>query len=518
MTTSLARVPPCFRVDDEIKVDGDDTPWRISGFAVRGNRGRGTGRPVNDRTEYALLTNGFNEKFCPLTDLVRLGSVESRGPDPLRGVDGERVHEAMRGRMAEVLSPREGEPPISLELFQFAREVHGPTGAPDEGHIVLVVGGAVRDALLGASVERKDLDFAGTLLHVGFQYLVRHVEAMAAGGELALVDRICRIDPSKDDAVLKITGTDGRSRSDYAPLKLEWDPYHLGGAPSYVYGSSFRTDAGWRDATINALLYDPLGGQVYDPTGHGLADLGLDRRSLGSPIEDVGRRGFWLRPIDPPPGAPAETLVKRLARLLHQLLRFADEYPHTEPVSDWCHDHEPRLLQALLKHSTEPGGSSGQHPFTAAVREFLTDDEIGLIEADDARFEHLLGPEIWQTVRSLLPKQAPINVGGTSRGQPPGRVPSEACRALARLAHAGGNWEVIDVEGPDEPTLVAVLRYFGDRLVGYRHAHVTVRLDDGGEVDSVLALAPPPFSSDPWYAELDSEYALIQSPGALPSR
>jgi len=115
------------------------------------------------------------------------------------------------------------------------------------------VGGCVRNALLGAPVA--DLDIATTLEPDAVAKRLKQAgfgihETGIAHGTLTVV---------YGDAVFEIT-------------TLRRDVSTDGRRASVAFTKDWREDARRRDFTINALYAD-LDGQVYDPTGQGLADI-----------------------------------------------------------------------------------------------------------------------------------------------------------------------------------------------------------------------------------------------------
>lgn len=132
---------------------------------------------------------------------------------------------------------------------------------------VRVVGGAVRDTLLGLAVE--DIDLATPLLP---QEVTARAEKLGAkvvptGIDHGMVTVVYRNHVYEVTTLRRDVSTDGRRAT-------------------VAFSDDWREDAGRRDFTINALYADPLTGEVTDFFG-GLADL--EARQLRF-IGDAGQR------------------------------------------------------------------------------------------------------------------------------------------------------------------------------------------------------------------------------------
>ena len=133
----------------------------------------------------------------------------------------------------------------------------------EEGYVAYVVGGSVRDFLLGR--ESKDHDIATD----------------------ALPEDLCKLFPlalmvGKEFGVIKVpTGTQP-PLIEIATFRKDLD-YEDHRHPTGVVFSSPLEDAMRRDFTINALFYDPKSNRIYDPTG-GMDDLKIKKvRAIGDP-------------------------------------------------------------------------------------------------------------------------------------------------------------------------------------------------------------------------------------------
>src|SRR5262249_40681169 len=130
----------------------------------------------------------------------------------------------------------------------------------DAGGHPYVVGGAVRDALLGLPV--KDFD----------------VEVFGLGEERlrAVLERFGRVDTvGQAFSVMKLSGIPGVEGAIDVSLPRrdsKVGPGHRGIAALPDPDLSIEEASRRRDFTINALLYDPLAGAILDPQG-GRKDL-----------------------------------------------------------------------------------------------------------------------------------------------------------------------------------------------------------------------------------------------------
>lgn len=123
----------------------------------------------------------------------------------------------------------------------------------DEGGRALVVGGWVRDALIG--LPPKDLDL--------------EVFGLPATGLRAVLERFGRVDPvgesftvyKLDDIDVSLPRRESKSGRGHKGFAVEGDPQ-----------LSIEEAARRRDFTINAISRDPLTGQLLDPFG-GVRDL-----------------------------------------------------------------------------------------------------------------------------------------------------------------------------------------------------------------------------------------------------
>jgi tRNA nucleotidyltransferase (CCA-adding enzyme) len=146
-------------------------------------------------------------------------------------------------------------PPALLRLFEALRAAGGRP---------FVVGGAVRDALLGRPVREYDVEVFG-------------LDADTLRRVLAGFGRVDAV--GEAFTVYKLSGLAGLERSVDVALPRrdsKAGPGHRGiavvGDPSLSVAEAARR----RDFTVNAMLYDPLADEVVDPWG-GRADLAARR-------------------------------------------------------------------------------------------------------------------------------------------------------------------------------------------------------------------------------------------------
>lgn len=137
----------------------------------------------------------------------------------------------------------------------------------DEG-LTRFVGGAVRDQLL--SLPGSDVDFATRLLpeQVVERLQAAGIKAVPTGFEHGTVTAV----------------SDGHP---YEVTTLRRDVETFGRRARVSFTDDWREDAARRDFTINALMADPVSGEIFDYFG-GLEDLEARRvRFIGDPFERI---------------------------------------------------------------------------------------------------------------------------------------------------------------------------------------------------------------------------------------
>jgi len=131
-----------------------------------------------------------------------------------------------------------------------------------------LVGGAVRDDLLG--LEVNDIDLATRLLpeQVVERLEAANIKAVPTGIDHGTITAISAGQPVEVTTLRRDVSTDGRRAT-------------------VAYTDDWQEDAARRDFTINALSADPASGELFDYFG-GFADLERRRvRFIGEPLERI---------------------------------------------------------------------------------------------------------------------------------------------------------------------------------------------------------------------------------------
>lgn len=148
---------------------------------------------------------------------------------------------------------------ITNEL-KIAAERFSGLGAP-----LFIVGGYVRDCLLGRAT--KDIDLASKLTP----------------------DELCSIN-SPDFSVTPVNPRLGTvliivNNCKFEHTTFRRESYGSGHSPNVAdFAASINEDAFRRDFSVNALYFDILSGEIFDPTGHGITDL--SERTLKTTTSD----------------------------------------------------------------------------------------------------------------------------------------------------------------------------------------------------------------------------------------
>lgn len=175
----------------------------------------------------------------------------------------------------------------------------------DAGFEAYIVGGAVRDFLLGR--EPKDYDISTSATPEQVKKIFRDFRCLIIGKRFRLVHLFYfKDDPIEISTFRKCPDQAGTPER---PLRTGVAPEHM-----IFRDNEFGTaedDAHRRDFTVNALFYDPVHDKLLDYTGHGVEDIRAGRvRCIGTPAirfeEDpvrllralklVGQYGFTLEP------------------------------------------------------------------------------------------------------------------------------------------------------------------------------------------------------------------------------
>ena len=137
-------------------------------------------------------------------------------------------------------------------------------GGPD---VARFVGGCVRNSLMGRAVD--DVDIATRLEPQAVMAALKTagLKALPTGLDHGTVTAVAEAQPFEVTTLRRDVTTDGRRAT-------------------VAFTTDWAEDAGRRDFRINALYADGEG-RVFDPTGHGLADIAARR---GAFVGDAGRR------------------------------------------------------------------------------------------------------------------------------------------------------------------------------------------------------------------------------------
>ena len=137
-------------------------------------------------------------------------------------------------------------------------------GGPD---VARFVGGCVRNSLMGRAVD--DVDIATRLEPQAVMAALKAagLKAVPTGLDHGTVTAVAEAQPFEITTLRRDVTTDGRRAT-------------------VAFTTDWAEDAGRRDFHINALYADDEG-RVFDPTGHGLADIAARRVAF---VGDAGRR------------------------------------------------------------------------------------------------------------------------------------------------------------------------------------------------------------------------------------
>ncbi|HEY3353572.1 MAG TPA: HD domain-containing protein [Polyangia bacterium] len=145
------------------------------------------------------------------------------------------------------------------------------------GHAVFVVGGAIRDVLLGRAPHEFDVATSATPEEVTAVFGRRHTLPIGI----------------KHGTVTVLFG-DGADRRPVEVTTFRGEGAYVDGRrpESVTFLRDIREDLGRRDFTINAMAYDPVGDELVDPHG-GRADLAARLiRAVGVPLERFQEDGL----------------------------------------------------------------------------------------------------------------------------------------------------------------------------------------------------------------------------------
>jgi putative nucleotidyltransferase with HDIG domain len=191
-----------------------------------------------------------------------------RGRIVAQGGTPEQAHRAAQSRFKE--TPEIIFMPIPYPLT-FPPLLDSVRAAIPDGLTVYLVGGAVRDALLGRSTH--DLDFA----------LERDAIKLARRVANALKADFYPLDPERDTGRVIVTNDDGtRTLMDFAAFRGADPSTGSRQARPVSSGQSLESDLSGRDFTLNAIALDLSDNTIHDPLG-GAMDLKEKRLRACSP-------------------------------------------------------------------------------------------------------------------------------------------------------------------------------------------------------------------------------------------
>lgn len=199
---------------------------------------------------------------------------------------------------------------VPATIVAVARRLQG------RGHAAVLVGGAVRDALLGLPASDWDLATSATPQEV--QALFRHtIPTGIEHGTVTVMVRRHGVGSDEGPEPVEVTTFRGEG------------VYVDGRRPTSVtFHRDLREDLARRDFTVNAFAWDPIGREFSDPFG-GLADLrGGIIRAVGDPharfqedglrtmraVRLCATRAFHLDPRTQEAITPALPVLDRVSR------------------------------------------------------------------------------------------------------------------------------------------------------------------------------------------------------------
>lgn len=152
---------------------------------------------------------------------------------------------------------------VPAEILEVARTLQ------QAGHAAVLVGGAVRDVLLGLPAEDWDLATSATPTEVQGAFR----RTVPTGIEHGTITVLVRSPGASGPVPVEVTTF--RGEADYIDGRRP---------SSVVFHRSLVDDLARRDFTVNALAWDPCSATFTDPFG-GLADLGTRTiRAVGDPV------------------------------------------------------------------------------------------------------------------------------------------------------------------------------------------------------------------------------------------
>jgi poly(A) polymerase len=332
----------------------------------------------------------------------------------------------------------------------------------DAGHVAYVVGGSVRDFLLGH--ESKDHDIATSATPDELcELFPRAVTVGKAFGVIKVPVNL----PEGDAPVLMEIAT---FRED-----LEYVNHRH---PRGVRFGGPDEDARRRDFTINALFYDPKTARILDPTG-GLVDLKARLiRAIGDPSERfredalrllravrfAARLGFA---IDEPTAASIRARAKLVAKVSAERVRdeLALMWTGPRPAEALAMLGDFGLLEHVLPEVQAlralPAGPSGHTPWEKTLRVLTT-----LARQCPERSPALAWSAVWLETAGRIDGPAGATVARDAARRL--KLPAAEVELVGRILEAQPKFR--DAFKMREATLVRFLREpgFGDMLALHR--------------------------------------------------
>ncbi len=328
-------------------------------------------------------------------------------------------------------------------------------GTPFEGDLWLV-GGAVRDELLGGQGAKDDLD----LVTRGNSADLAHLLFDKGLSDFAPVtfERF-------GTAMVRVEGTD------IELVTARRESYDEESRKPNVQPASYEEDAARRDFTVNTLMRSVHTGELWDPLGKGLADL--EARVLRTPLN------------------PVETFHDDPLRMMRAVrfrwkLGFSPAPGLYESIRETCDRLKiismERIRDELLKMLSHPSASNALPDLAdLGLMEIFAPELLLMQGVEQGKFHHL---DVWNHTLKVLE-----NAG-----------PSDPLLALGALLHDIGkpSTRSIDEKGNT--------RFFGHEDVGAKMANELLR-----------RLKLPQRDIDVVVALVKNHMRLGTSPGFTPS-
>lgn len=290
---------------------------RVAGFAWQPSEDGGPSTHLDDR----LLFDGDQNLNDPPDRTVPQTSdgAVTCAPMPPADLDGKQVRSAASVdptiplRVDALLDlPAAPWQPVARTLFA---SVHAT------GHRVWLAGGIVRDAVLGVAQRRvNDLDLSGTVPPGRFSDIAYQSLRASRMSEF-------RTTVTPGSLVCAVTHPGSMDRL------IEYRGLNVSGFRFPAVGSALVEDARHRDFTFNALFYDVLEHELFDPTGSGVDDLVGHKRKF-VPLKETED-----------PYAQGEIVI----RAMKFALRWAASELDLDELNTWLSRLEPDLPGRLTR-------------------------------------------------------------------------------------------------------------------------------------------------------------------------